>query len=126
MQPWMIEAFSYLAGAAGESLDLGILAQYGILGLVAGGLLIFSKGAYNRELERANREMARADRLEAEVTRLNNQMFERVIPLLTSTAGVVEDVTELLRDFQREREYSALRGQAAAARRSRASGEERP
>lgn len=117
MQPWF-EALSYLAGAAGDSLDLGILAQYGILGLVAAGLFIFAKGAYKRELDRA-------DRLEAEVTRLNNQMFERVIPLLTSAANSVEDVTELLRDFQREREYSALRAQAPTARRPRATGEEK-
>lgn len=110
--------FDILAEAATDPVNLGILAQYGVLGLVAGGLFVFAKVSYRRETERA-------DRLEAEVVRLNNLIIERVIPALTSAAQAVEEATALLRDVQREREMSMMHPNSSHPRRSRAGGDER-
>jgi hypothetical protein len=82
--------------------DMGVLAQYGVLGVFALLLILFAKISYKRETERA-------DRLEAEVVRLNNLIIDRVIPALASATSVVEDATELLRSMQREREFSRAR-----------------
>jgi len=84
----------FMAESASDPINLGILAQYGILGLVATGLFIFSKSSYKRETDRA-------DRLEAEVTRLNNLIIDRAIPALTAAAQAAEDATRLIRDLQR-------------------------
>lgn len=104
----MLEWENWAADASGDP-NLGLLAQYGILGLVAGGLIWFAKFMVGRET-------ARADRLEAEVIRLNGLIVDRVIPALTSSAGAVEDATELLRAFQRERELSLFRERQGADR----------
>lgn len=108
--------YHILAEAAADPVNLGILAQYGVLGLVAAGLFVFAKISYKRETERA-------DRLEAEVTRLNNLIINRVIPALTSAAQAVEEATILLRDMQRERELSMMRPTSAHVRRNRVGGD---
>lgn len=82
--------------------DIGVLAQYGVLGVFALLLILFAKISYKRETDRA-------DRLEAEVVRLNNLIIDRVIPALGSATSVVEDATELLRSMQRERELDRTR-----------------
>lgn len=107
MLPWLAAE----AGAGGA--DLGLLAQYGVLGVFAVLLIVFAKTSYRRETERA-------DRLEQEVVRLNNLIIDRVIPALGSANTVVEDATELLRSMQREREHD--RG-PAPRRRSAGGGE---
>ena len=91
----------WLAAESGGIGDLGVLAQYGVLGVFAILLILFAKISYKRETERS-------DRLEAEVVRLNNLIIERVIPALSSATGVVQDATELLRSMQRERELHGL------------------
>lgn len=84
--------------AEGSSADtVGLFSQYGVLGIVAGGLIWFARGAHQRERERA-------DRLEAENKRLNDLLVERAIPALTSSARVAEQATQLLAAMQRERE----------------------
>lgn len=103
---WIHVAALFVSEAAADNpLSLGMLAQYGVLGVVSAGLIIFAKGAYKRETDRS-------DRLEAEVIRLNNMIVDRVIPALTSSANAVEDATELLQGVQREREIALLRGVA--------------
>jgi hypothetical protein len=77
--------------------DLSVLGQYGVLGLVAAGLLWFAHGAIQRERDRA-------DRLEADNRRLNEVIQDRVIPALTSATKVAEESTGLLQAMQRERE----------------------
>lgn len=90
------------AAEAGADPNLGVLAQYGILGVFAALLAYFAKFMVGRET-------ARADRLEAEVIRLNDVIAARVIPALTSSASAVEDATELLKAMQREREMALYR-----------------
>jgi hypothetical protein len=94
-----------------EPVDLGILAQYGVLGVFAIVLLLFARISYRRETERA-------DRLEAEVIRLNNLIIDRAVPALTAAAQAAEEATQLLRDLHREREL-ALRPPARRAREDR-------
>lgn len=98
--------------------DLGVLAQYGVLGVFAIILLLFARVSYKRETDRS-------DRLEAEVNRLNTLIVDRVIPALTSAASAAEDATGLLRDVQRERELGILRDQAVASRHARPPEERR-
>lgn len=109
----------WLAADSGGAGDMGVLAQYGVLGIFAILLILFAKTSYKRETDRA-------DRLEQEVLRLNNLIIERVIPALTSATNAVEDATELLRSVQREREINALneRDARTAARRRGGNGGE--
>lgn len=94
--------------ASSSTLDVGILAQYGILGLVCAALFLYSKSAMQRERERA-------DRLEAQNQKLNDSMAERVIPALTSATRAIEESQALLAAMQRERE--ALRQAALLLKR---------
>lgn len=106
------------AEASSGSLDLGALAQYGVLGLGAGALAVFARIAYRRETERA-------DRLEAEVVRLNNLIIDRAVPALTAAAQAAEEATLLLRELQRDRERELMRVPPPARSRAR-QGDERP
>lgn len=96
-----------LAAEVGGNIDPTVFAQYGVLGVVAGLLIWFAKGAVQRERDRG-------DRLEAENQRLNGIILERVIPALTSATHAAEQSTVLLAAVQREREIA----QAAEARRA--------
>lgn len=93
---WWVEA----AAGTGPDADLGILAQYGVLGVFAVVLLLFARISYRRETERA-------DRLEAEVIRLNNLIIDRAVPALTAAAQAAEEATHLMRELQREREMNS-------------------
>ncbi len=104
MDWWFAAEESSGGGGVG---DLGVLAQYGVLGVFAVLLILFAKISYKRETERS-------DRLEQEVVRLNNLIIERVIPALSSATNVVEDATELLRAVQREREVTQFHERAAS------------
>jgi len=112
---WLLLAWVKAATESPDPFDLGMLIQYGVLGIAAGALSVFARVAYRRETERA-------DRLEAEVIRLNSLIIERAIPALTSAAQAAEDATSLLRDMQREREISMIRD---SARRQPRPGEDR-
>lgn len=87
-----------IAAAADMSdVNVGVLAQYGVLGVFAMLLVWFARGAHQRERDRA-------DRLEDETRRLNEAIQERVIPALTSATRAVEESVDLLNAVQRERE----------------------
>jgi hypothetical protein len=102
------------------ALDLSVFAQYGILGILALMLIIFARGAHQRERDRADRaetdnralrdmirERERAENAEAESRRLHELMIDRVIPALSSATRVAEETAELLASIQREREIAA-------------------
>lgn len=103
---------------AGGGIDLGVLAQYGVLGVFATILVVFAKGAYQREKDRADgresREGARADRLEAEVQRLNALIQDRVIGVVASATSAVEESTELMTVMAREQIAAGHRDRVAA------------
>lgn len=106
-------ALHFMAEASGNPMDFGILAQYGLLGFVAAGAIVFGRVSYKREIDRA-------DRLETEVTRLNNLIIERAIPALTSSAQAVENAINVIQSMQRTQERDQLR---MPAPRRRAGGE---
>lgn len=83
------------------AIDLSLFAQYGVLGLISAGLVIFAKGAHQRERDRA-------DRMEEENKRLNALILDRVIPALSSATHAAEESAQLLNALQREREFLAL------------------
>lgn len=74
-----------------------VFLQYGVLGVVAGLLIWFAKGAHQREKDRS-------DRLEAEVQRLHELIIDRVIPALSSATTAAQESADLLAATQRERE----------------------
>lgn len=90
-----------LAEAVTSSIDIGVLAQYGVLGVFAFILVVFARGAHQRERDRA-------DRLEAENKRLNEAIQGQVIPALMSATKAAEASGELLNAMQRERELLKL------------------
>jgi len=87
----------YDAADAATGVDIGVLAQYGVLGIFAAMLVWFAKGAHQRERDRA-------DRLEEETRRLNSLIADRVIPALNSASKASEESAQLLQAMQRERE----------------------
>lgn len=97
----MPDLIRYLAAQLDGGVDLAVLTQYGVLGVVAAMLIWFAKGAHQRERERA-------DRMEAENKRLNELILDRVIPALTSATRAAEESAELLNAIQRERQLSQL------------------
>lgn len=83
------------------SLDLSVFAQYGVLGIITLILILFARGAYQRERDRA-------DRMEQENQRLHELIIERVIPALGSATRAAEESAELLAQMARERELLQL------------------
>lgn len=77
-----------------------VLLQYGALGVMAAGLIVYARTAYKREVDAYKREAARADRLEAEVSRLNELIQERHIPALLSATQAVETANRTLSILQ--------------------------
>lgn len=104
---WAAEVAAEPSGGAG-GLDLTIFAQYGVLGIFAGMLVWFAKGAHQRERDRA-------DRMEAEIQRLHELILDRVIPALTSATRAAEESTELLAAMQRERQMVQIMHQQQIA-----------
>jgi hypothetical protein len=88
------------AGVAGP--DLGVLGNYGILGLFTVILLGFGLRAWQREI-------TRADRLETELREKNQAMQDRVIPALTTAAAAVQQSAEMMRELTEERERDLRR-----------------
>jgi hypothetical protein len=111
------------ADVAADPVNFDVLAQYGLLGFVAAGAIIFGRVSYRREIDRA-------DRMEAEVTRLNgviierdNMIIDRAIPALTSAAQAVAEATRLLRELQHLNELHLMHG--PDTRRQHPGGEDR-
>ncbi len=90
-----------LAADPTGSLDLSVFAQYGVLGIITLILILFARGAYQRERDRA-------DRIEQENQRLHELIIDRVIPALSSATRAAEESAELLAAMQRERELVQL------------------
>jgi hypothetical protein len=88
-------------------------AQYSVLGVavLAFGWVLFKilNLLLTRSSEELSREVARGDRMEAENRELNNAMQDKAIPALFAAANALTEVTELLRDQQRERDYEIRR-----------------
>lgn len=82
--------------AAGTSSTGGIdlsqpLAQYGAVGLLAMAAMFWAWTLYRQSAEAMRRERDRADRLEAEVRKLNADINEKYIPVLTRITDVLQD-----------------------------------
>jgi hypothetical protein len=71
------------------------LLQYGAIGVITVLLIAFARTAYQRETKRA-------DSLDEELRRLNADMRERLVPLMTDVVRVLAEVNALQRD-RRER-----------------------
>lgn len=97
----LFEPLSRIFAAESGAIDFSIFAQYGVLGILAALLIMFAKGAHQRERDRA-------DRMEAENKRLNELILDRVIPALTSATRAAEESTELLNAVHRERQLAML------------------
>ncbi len=76
---------------------LGIVLQYGILGIAALVLFFVSRRLYERE-------QARADRLEADVRRLNELMVEQMVPALTRSTEAVANAQRVMDEIRRQKE----------------------
>lgn len=78
-------------------MDLGVLAQYGALGIFSILLVIFARGAYRRETEGRDAEAA-------EVKRLNDFIQTKVVEALTTSTEALKNTAELLDAMQAERQ----------------------
>ncbi len=76
---------------------VGIVLQYGILGIAALVLFFVSRRLYERE-------QARADRLEADVRRLNELMVEQMVPALTRSTEAVASAQRVMEEIRRQKE----------------------
>ncbi len=78
-------------------MDIGALAQYGVLGIFSILLIVFARTSYRRETDRA-------DRLEAENVKLNDFIRKEVVVVLSAATRALEDNATLLTSLVRERE----------------------
>jgi len=85
-----LQAWAFLAADAGAD-PTSPLVQYGVLGVLAALLIAFARSAYQREARRA-------DELEKELRRLNDDMRERLVPLMTDVVRVLAETASLHRD----------------------------
>ncbi len=83
------------------TIDLSIFAQYGVLGVLCLGLILFARTAYQRERDRG-------DRMEEENRKLNAAIQDRIIPVLLSATRAMEESAELMAAMQRERDLMRL------------------
>lgn len=79
----------------GSSTSTGIdiaapLAQYGAVGLLALAAMFWAWTLYKQALDGQKRERDRADRLEAEVKKLNDDIHEKFIPVLTRVTDALQ------------------------------------
>jgi hypothetical protein len=91
-----------LSGTTATGPDLGILANYGVLGLFTLILLGFGLRAWQREI-------GRADRLENELREQHKTMVERVIPALVAATAAMEESAQITRQIAEERERELRR-----------------
>lgn len=81
-----------LGGGDGAGIDtVSPFLQLGAIGALALLLLAFARGAYLREAKRS-------DALEEELRRINTELRDRMVPLLTEVARVLGDAHTLLRE----------------------------
>lgn len=106
--------FTVLAvDAPSADSGLGTLANYGALGIFAGLLMVFARGAYKREAERA-------DASNAALIKLYDLTLERFGPAFESAVRAIESSTALLGEVRAERELE--RREAAIRERLRGAG----
>lgn len=125
MHSWIDVVAFYMAAATSDPINLGIFAQYGLLGIITAGLIVFARTSYKRETDRSDRLEAEVVRLNALIITRNDMIVERVIPGLAAAAQAADAATMMLRDIQREREMTVIRGATGHPRRARP-GEDRP
>ncbi len=106
--------FTVLAvDAPSPDSGLGVLANYGALGIFAGLLMVFARGAYKREADRA-------DASNAALIKLYDLTLERFGPAFESAVRAIEGSTSLLSELRSEREME--RREAAIRERLRGGG----
>lgn len=76
---------------------LGVILQYGVLGIAAIILFFVAKKLIERE-------QARADRLEADVRRLNDLMVDQFVPALTKSNEAVVGAQRVIEEIRRQKE----------------------
>jgi hypothetical protein len=84
-------------GSAATDNILGVVLQYGILGVAAIILFLVAKRLFDRE-------QARADRLEADVRRLNDLMVDQMVPALTKSTEAVANAVRILEEIRRQKD----------------------
>lgn len=82
---------------------VGLLAQYGVLGVSTALLVVFARTSYKREVDRA-------DRLEAEVKRLNDAIADKAIPALMAATRSIEVSQQLMQSVQSDAVAARRRG----------------
>lgn len=108
-------------------MDLGILAQYGAIGLFAGLMYVLFRQSSQRDQERSDRalqrEQERADRLEQKITDLTNYYNTTVIPALErSTTATTSAITFLTQVQEQKRVEDAVAQKDRDRRRDRENG----
>ena len=85
-------------------------AQYSVLGLAVLGFGFLLYRIFNqlwvRSGQELDREVARADRLEAENRAERIIIQEKAIPALMAASRALMECTEMIRELQRDRDYT--------------------
>ncbi|MCW2904203.1 MAG: hypothetical protein JWO67_6468 [Streptosporangiaceae bacterium] len=81
-----------IAAGGPTPLDLSApLVQYGAVGVLAMATMFWAWKLYQQALENAKRERERADRLETEIHKLNADIQEKYIPVLTRVTDALQN-----------------------------------
>lgn len=102
-----------MLAAEGVEVDLGVLSQYGVLGVFAILLIIFAKTSYKRETDNADALKAENRELYQRMQDQHERMQEKVIPALIDVANAMKEASELVVDqaavIRQLRETDSLR-----------------
>lgn len=82
-------------------MNVDALAQYGILGIFAGLMVLLVQRLLKREQDRS-------DKSDAEVVRLNGLFQEKILPLLITATNALEASQAVLKDIQRKQEIEEI------------------
>lgn len=108
-------------------MDLGVLAQYGAIGLFAGLMYVLFRQSSQRDQERSDRslqrEQERADRMEQKVSDLTQYYNTTVIPALERSTTATTSAITFLAEMQAQKKIDdALAQQERDRRRDRTNG----
>lgn len=88
-------------------MDLGLLAQYGAIGLFAGLMYVLFRQSSQRDQERSDRalqrEQERADRLEQKIADLTQYYNTTVIPALERSTTATTNAISFLAQLQEQK-----------------------
>lgn len=87
-----------MVAAEGVDVDLGVLSQYGVLGVFAILLIIFAKTSYKQQRDDLVEAKAENRQLHQHIQEQHERVQDKVVPALIDVANAMKEASELVVD----------------------------